>query len=222
MLSASRSRLAVLVQLGFLGTNGVAFLLSTIYINKTPDLYENNSHHKLGWVIIWVVVAQSFMAVVKLYADRSRSMPGCVQAHAVAPIPISAEAMVQHYQLQQTYAQGQGGYSDDSGHGLASEIPRTNSMSGTTDCGDESLRDRHNPQDADSEVDLAEKRSLLGSSTMNRVLSSMPSRVSRKGMKAMNVAYQIIDFVILLLGFFAVTTGIVVYSGIFVSLACSF
>ncbi len=221
MLNAARSRLAVPVQLGFLGINGVALLLSRIYTNKTPDLYENNSHHKLGWVIIWVVVAQSFMAVVKLVANSSRLMPGFRKAHAVAPIPISADAMVQHHPLQQTNVQGQGGYSDDSGHGTASETSRTNSMSGTTDCGDEVLHDFHSPHEAEDEVDMAEKRSLLGNNVMNRFLLSMPSRVSRKGMRAINLAYQMINYVILLLGFFAITTGVVVYSGIFVRLACS-
>lgn len=219
MLSAARSRLAVLVQLGFLGTNGVALLLSTIYTSKTPDLYNNNSHHKLGWVVIWVVVAQSFMAVIELCAGCSRSMPGCGQAYVVAPIPVSAEAMARHYRLQQTDVQRQGGYSDDSGHATASETPRNSSMSGTTDCGDEWQHDVHNPQDADSEVDLTEKRSLLGNSAMKRVLPSMPIGVSRKGMVALNVAYQIINYVILLLGLFAIATGVVVYGGIFVSLA---
>jgi len=221
VLNATRSRLAVPVQLGFLGMNGIALLLSTIYTNKTPDLYKNNSHDKLGWAVTWVVVAQSFMAVVKLYADCSRSMPGDDQAHAVAPIPISAEAMAQHYQLQQTPVQEQGGYSDDSGHGMTSETPRTNSMSGTTDCGEELLHDFHNPHEAEYEVDMAEKRSLLGNNVMNRLFSSMPSSVSRKGMKAINLAYQMINYVILLLGFFAITTGVVVYSGIFVRLAYS-
>jgi len=158
------------------------------------------------------------MAVVKLYADSSR--PGYRNAHAVAPTPISADAMAQHHRMQQTYVQGQGGYSDDIGHGTAPETPRNNSMSGTTDCGDGSLHDFHDPQHADSEVDLTERRSLLGNSAMNRVLSSMPSRFSRKGMKAVNAAYQIINCVILLLGFFAITTGVVVYGGIFVRLAC--
>jgi len=65
---------------------------------------------------------------------------------------------------------------------------------------------------------LTERRSLLGNSAMNRVLSSMPSRFSRKGMKAVNAAYQIINCVILLLGFLAITTGVVVYGGIFVRL----
>lgn len=221
MLGAARSRLAVLVQLGFLGINGIALLLSTIYTNNTPDLYVNNSHHKLGWGLIWVVVAQSFMAVVKLYADCSRSTMGYGQAHAVAPIPISAEAMAQHHQLQQTNVEGQGGYSDDDGHGTPSETPRTNSMSGTTDCDDGLLHDFHGPHDADSEIDLTEKRSLLGNSAMNQALSRMPRRVSRKVMKAMNVAYRIINYVILLLGFFAITTGVVVYGGKFVSLPYS-
>jgi len=161
------------------------------------------------------------MAVIRQYANRSQSMPGYGQAHAVAPAPISAAAMAQHHQLQQTYVQGQGGYTDASGHCTASETPRTNSMSGTTDCEDEMLHDFNNPQQADSEIDVAEKRSLLGNSAMNRVLPSMPSRVSRRRMNAINLAYQIINCVILLLGFVAIVTGVVVYGGIFVSLACA-
>ena len=222
MLNAARSRLAVPVQLGFLGMNGVALVLTAIYTNKTPDLYENNSHHKLGWIITWVVVAQSLMAVFKLYAGCSPSISGCGQAHAVASIPISAEAMAQHHRLQKTDVQGQGGYSDDSGQGTATETPRNSSMSGTTDCGNESQHDVYNPQDTDSEVDLTEKRSLLGNSAINLVLpTSMPNRFLRKGMMALNVTYQIINYVILLIGFFAITTGVVVYGGMFVSLAYS-
>ena len=221
MLSVARSRLAVLVQLGFLGINGVALLLGTIYNSKTPDLYESNSHHKLGWVVIWIVLAQSIMAVIKLYASRLRPVMGHAQLHGFAPTPVSAEAMAQHHQMQETYVPGRGRYSDDNGHGTASETPRTHSMSGTTDCGDEFRHDFQKAQDAESEADLTEKRSLLGHSAVDRFLSNMPNKIPRRMMTAIDVVHQTVNYSILLLGFIAITTGVVVYGGIFVSFACS-
>lgn len=222
MLSVARSRLAVLLQLSFLGINGLALLLSTIYTNNTPDLYENNSHHKFGWILIWIVVVQSIIAVVKLYTDRQSSVLGYSHLHGVTPTPtpISAEAMAQHRQIHATFAEGRAGYSDHNGRSSASDTPRTNSMSGTTDCGDEYLHDVRKSQDAESEVDLTDKRSLLGNNRVERFLSSMPNKIPRKAIALINVAHKIINCSILLLGFLAMTTGIVVYGGIFVSLAC--
>ena len=214
MLSAARSRPAVLVQLGFLGINCMGLLFSAIYTSNVPDLYEGNAHHTLGWILVWIVVAQCIMAVIKLYADRPRLVG---RLHNVSPTPISAEAMAQHHQLHGTFAQQRGGYTDDAGNGTASETPRTDSMSGTTDCGDEFLHDVQKPQDADSEVDVTEKRSLLGRNAADRFLSNM--RVRRKLMSVINTVYQLVNYSILLLGFVAITTGVVLYGGIFVSFA---
>ena len=219
MLSAARSRLAVLVQLGFLGINCLGLLFSAIYTSNVPDLYEGNVHHTLGWILVWVVVAQCIMAVIKLYADRSRLLVGYGRLHDVSPTPISAEAMAQHHQMHATLVQQRGGYTDDAGNGTTSETPRTNSMSGTTDCGDEFLHDVQRPQDADSDADVTEKRSLLGSNAADRFLSNM--RVRRKLMSVINAAYQLVNYSILLLGFVGITTGVVVYGGIFVSFACA-
>ena len=221
MLSVGRSRLAVLVQLGFLGINSAALLCGTLYTRDTPDLYEGNAHHKLGWMLIWIVAVQSILAVIKLYADRQRPEREHEHVYGVAPMPISAEAMAHHHQLHATFVDGGRGYSDENAAAPESESLRTNSMSGTTDCGDEYLRDVHRPQDAGSEVDFTEKRSLLGNTKVERFLSSVPKKLSRRSMKAINAVYRIIDYSILLLGFIAIATGIVVYGGVFVSCLAS-
>ena len=58
MLSVARSRVAPIVQLLFLGVHSIGLLLGMLYINKTPNLYANNAHGKIGWVATWIVFAQ--------------------------------------------------------------------------------------------------------------------------------------------------------------------
>ena len=72
-------------------------------------------------------------------------------------------------------------------------------------------------QDAEWDVDLIEKRSLLGKTTVNGVLSRIPLKLSQKAMRLVFIARDLVDYTILLLGFLAVTSGVVVYGGVFVS-----
>ena len=192
--------------------NGIALLVGSIYNNKTPDLYENNSHHKLGWIVTWIVIAQSVMAILKLYGGRSEFHGANTQEQSFGPTPVSMEAIAQHQQMQER---------DECLHnfrnGSDSDTPRTHSMSGTTDCEDNPARDYHQKQDDESEADYTEKRSLLGNGAVDRFLSSIPLSMPNRVMTAIDVAHNAIDRVILLLGFLAITTGAVVYGGVFVS-----
>lgn len=51
MLSIARSRLVLPSQLAFLAINALALVLGVIYNHQTPDLYSNNAHSKIGWII---------------------------------------------------------------------------------------------------------------------------------------------------------------------------
>ena len=213
MLSVAGSRLAILVQIPFLGINGVALLLGTIYNAKTPDLYEENSHHKLGWVVIWVVVAQSTISIIRLYTGPGKVQRVRATVQSFGPTPVSEEAMAQHQQIHSL--QSNNGYSDTRGVDEAYETPRTNSMSGTTDCEDDLGHEYRRQQYAVSEADFAEKHGLLGNAKVNHKLAKVSISISHKALKATNAAYNVIDRVILLLGFLTMATGIVVYGGIF-------
>ena len=108
-------------------------------------------------------------------------------------------------------------YSQELGQSDGPVSSRNNSISGTTDC-DEDLSDRmQDRQDTEWDVDLIEKRSLLGNTAVNRVLSRIPLKPSQKAMRLLLVVRDLVDYTILLLGFLAITSGLAVYGGVFVS-----
>ena len=72
-------------------------------------------------------------------------------------------------------------------------------------------------QDAEWDVDLIEKRSLLGNTAVKRVLSRIPLKPSQKATRVILTVRDLVDYTILLLGFLAITSGLVVYGGVFVS-----
>ncbi|KAK9249927.1 hypothetical protein V1507DRAFT_507172 [Lipomyces tetrasporus] len=64
MLSLAQSRYTLLIRVIFIATNTFGLLLGIRYNTKTPDLYPNNSHYKLGWVVTLVVLAQIALSVL--------------------------------------------------------------------------------------------------------------------------------------------------------------
>ena len=94
---------------------------------------------------------------------------------------------------------------------------RSNSISGTTDCEEDFSHRMQDREDAEWDVDLIEKSSLLGNTAVNRVLSRMPLKLSQKAMRLIIIVRDLVDYTILLLGFLAITSGVVVYGGVFVS-----
>lgn len=206
MLSVTRSRLTSVVQLAFLGLNLIGLLLGTIYTGKSPDLYPNNSHHQIGWLSIWVVLAQTVMILSSFFRSRGKA--------SRTTIPISVEVMARHHQAHTALLQDQGGHIYNRECNSNSMSPRNNSMSGSTDCDEDLLHRMHDCPHTESEMDLTEKRSLVDT-VVDRVLSRLPPRLPQKVTKVMDVSREFIDYTILLLGFLAFTTGIVVYGGIF-------
>ena len=109
LLSIARSRFALIVQFIFLAVNAVGILLATIYNASTPDLYPNNAHHKLGWVVTWIVVAQLVMGVITIYTGRQERKPKY--------LPVSSEAMAEHHRWQGLRSLQASRFSNDSGQG---------------------------------------------------------------------------------------------------------
>jgi len=58
MLCLARHRYKSFVQLTFLAANAFGLWLGTMYNSRTPDLYPNNAHRKLGWTITLFAVAR--------------------------------------------------------------------------------------------------------------------------------------------------------------------
>ncbi|KAJ9615256.1 hypothetical protein H2200_001330 [Cladophialophora chaetospira] len=54
MFSIAKSRLALPVNLAFFIINSLGVIVGTIYNAITPDLYEHNAHHSIGWIATWI------------------------------------------------------------------------------------------------------------------------------------------------------------------------
>ena len=207
MLNVARSRLALPAQLSFLMLHSIGLLMGTVYSSKAPDLYENNAHNKIGWIVTWIVVAQYIIGLVKSAAIVKD--PQDIDAEEkTAFLPISTEALAQ--QQEATYSLDEYRYSRDSGHFTASEASRSQSISSVQDHEVEEHQKllKHQTPHADTDPEYTEKQDLLSNTKAQRIASTT---------RALNVTYDAIDCVSLLLGFAAIVSGAVVYGGVFVS-----
>ncbi|KAL9126404.1 MAG: hypothetical protein Q9217_004532 [Psora testacea] len=216
MLSIAQSRLALVVQLSFLAIHSIALSLGTIYTYNTPQLYENNSHNKVGWIVTWVVVAQCVTGIIKLAASITQG-EDTVTEEQVAFLPMTTQALEQHRQAQQD-APDPYRYSRDSGHFTASEPSRSQSVSSTaTFTQEEQQKPYEYDADHDDDIDqhYSKKRGLLGNPKVERLASSFTAMLSKRTMRGINTVHNVIDRTILLMGFVAFVTGAAVYGGVF-------
>ena len=214
MFSTTRSRLALPTQFLFLILNGLGVLLGTIYNVNTPDLYENNAHHKIGWIATWVMTAQVVMGLLLLYSGQSKKASGPAHERA-AFLPISVESVAQHNQLHDATGYSNIRWSGDSGQGTERSSSRTSRDISPTD------PDRYTKPEAeeDDEDDdnVPRSRGLLCNTFVDKYLSQrIPGLQSHRLRKGLETVYEVIDRTILVLGFIALTTGGVTYAGIFV------
>ncbi|CAI7572502.1 unnamed protein product [Penicillium glandicola] len=212
MLSIARSWLALPSQFLFLAFNAFGVLLGVIYNSQTPDLYENNAHHKLGWVATCVVSAQFVMALLFAYAGRGKSNAPSPSYEHAAFFPVATDDH-DHERVCLNGAMREHRWSRDSGQGTDSNSSSIHSP-GSPAC--ESPADYDGFEKPDElPAKISASRSWMHHTGIGRFLSKtlpglMPSRVLR----VLNAIYNIVDRVILPFGFAAIATGAVTYGGI--------
>ncbi|KAL8697500.1 MAG: hypothetical protein Q9224_002282 [Gallowayella concinna] len=213
MLSVARSRLALVTQIGFFVLNAFGLLVGTIYNGKTPDLYENNLHHKFGWIITWVVLAQIIVGLLGPDANGKDIKEALVEEqHAFRPV--NTNHMTRYQQLHPQGVASMHRYSHDSGHGTEPDSSRSSSLAdlheekdGETD----SLRDHaHDFTTAD-----IGSPTLLGTAKLQGVVFGVSQLIPSQVMKLMTAFYDTVDILILVAGFVAILTGFITYGGVF-------
>lgn len=224
-MSITRSRLALLSYLVFLITNGIGVLLSLTYNASTPDLYENNAHHKIGWIATWIMVAQVAMGVLLTFSQHNRGSSGSQEERA-AFLPVSVEAMAHHHQ-QAENIQTMNIYQwhRDSGQGTERASSSLNSLcaSSAEECRDAGFERPIKPEaNNEAEYDDLSRFSWTGRFFrpigVERFLNNhIPNLLSHRVLAVLGVIYSIIDRLVLILGFVAISTGAVTYGGIMVS-----
>ncbi|KAI2602682.1 hypothetical protein GGR54DRAFT_644790 [Hypoxylon sp. NC1633] len=224
LFSIARSRYTLAIQFLFLCTNAIGILLGITYNANTPDLYPNNAHHKLGWLVTWVISAQVVISVVGHVAGvmGRKSSQEFGKEERQAFIPVSTEAMAEHQRMNDALYSQPYRHSNDSGQGTEPNTASLRSNSVSTAVGQEppiELSDRqvqYENEDEDEDVDVHFKPAeMLPSKSASSLISRLSGKISRRSWKVILYAYNFIDRTILILGYIALCTGIITFARFF-------
>lgn len=188
-----------------------------VYNGKTPDLYPNNAHHKIGWIItivVFVHVSLSLLDTATGFMRRSEAGKGAYQGLRSYMPP----GLLNTGNRQETGDFQPHRASYDSGHGTdgLTESLRSNSVSTLAE--GRPLRLEEGEQGFDDEESLAdvELTHETRPSRWHDWADRMPLGIFRRGNRAFSLLYDTIDRVVLPFGFIAFTTGIVTFGRFFV------
>lgn len=216
MLRIARSRYTIPLQLLFLIANGLGVFASFVYSHGTPDLYENNSHNKLGWAITSIATVWFALELVDIYAARA-GKKASLPSHAMTSATMEQYDRLQSYRDSEDYR-----FSRDSGHGT--ERPSASLSGSTRQNSQEDIFHKHElPQqplhdedDHDEDDHEVEKRGLFRNTKVDRFLSRhIPRFAFGRTFAAVRGLETAIQKFLLILGFAAITSGFVVWGGVF-------
>jgi hypothetical protein len=214
VLSIARSRYTLPSQLIFLATNALALVLGVVYNHGTPELYANNSHSKIGWIITWIASAWVCMTVLQRYTARSSSSSNNDDdAH---PMTIANMA---RYERVHSEMSDPSRYSNDSGQGTERNSSSLfgHSRSPSVESEDQQFAGpTHRYTEDDESFDkISEKRGFLRKSSLAWFFSRhAPRFVAGRTLKAVRFLYVVLERTILIQGLVAIESGTVVYGGI--------
>lgn len=219
MLSLARSRYRLTAQFVFLVVNGGGVLLGTIYNASTPDLYPNNAHHTLGWVVTWLVCSQVAIGLLSSVAGvLKRGFREPVHAQADERhyfIPVSTEAIAEH---ESSFPKPHR-FSDDSGQGTEVNTESLRSGYSQNDPGSPTFPPTHAYDAEYHEVDDENEppKGSKSASVVRKLIEKIASKISSRFWTVLMLAYNVVDRTSLILGFVAITTGIITFGRFFVS-----
>lgn len=225
MLSLARSRYTLPVQFVFLVTNALGVLLSTIYNANTPDLYPNNAHHKLGWLVTWVLSAQVVVGLVGrvagAFSKSQREDAGAHPSERRSFVPISQAAIDEHQRFHSGHYSPLYRTSNDSGQGTERNTAslRSHSISSSPDAlASPSDEMAHKEFAEDDDVLEAESPDLpRNGGALHTLATRVSSKISLRTWRMIIFWYNFVDRTSILLGFITLATGIIALARFFVS-----
>ena len=215
MLSIAKSRYTFPWQFLFVLLNAVGVLLGFIHDAKVPNLYEHNVHYRMGWLFTWISFAWLLMGIVNTYGRKTKGRRHSGQH-------MSAANMAQYQRIQQAEEPECPRWSRDSGQGTernsASLFGSVGSRSPNADFENQPFGDPLPPYHHDDEMDEVEKRSFLRNTRVDRFLSSKLHKwFTGRAFSINKWTYIFFERSLLILGFFAISSGVVVFGGLGVS-----
>lgn len=215
MLSIAKSRYTLAVQSAFTAINAVGVALAAIYNAKTPDLYPNNSHHKIGWIVTLIFAVHILVNFIGLAANKWRSRTARTSSNEEHPfLPTTRQ--------NSTFTQG--GYytpnqltTDDGGSSSNTEPSSSRNSSVSTICAEDAhLGSEHNKEFRNDDDEFEDVPFLSSSPTRAALASTFNRCFSDNAMKYVDIGYKVVDRIILPFGFIALVTGVATFAGFFV------
>lgn len=165
------------------------------------------------------------MSLLFAFSGRTQKGDAVVPAETTAFLPISIEAMAEHRHLNHADRYKDTRWSRDSGQGTesASSSRRSRDQSPADRAQRSQEYEQYGKCEAEDEndedqIELPHHREPLRSTFLHRLFGRrLPILFSQRVLKVLEVIYDGIDRVILILSFIALVTGGVTYTGIFVS-----
>lgn len=210
-LSIAKSRYSFPSQALFVLLNATGVLLSFIYDAKVPNLYEHNVHYRMGWLFTWFSVAWVLTGVVNMYTRKTDSRRHSGQQ-------MSAANMAQY---QRIHEMSEPRWSRDSGQGTERNSASLLGSNGTGSPSTE-LEDHHFDVDLppyqhaeEHNEQEPEKRSFLQNTRFDRFLSKNLHKYATGRILSINKwIYIFFERAMLIFGFFAASSGFVVFGGL--------
>jgi len=211
MLSTARSRYHLPAQVLFHILNGVGVFTGFVYNHATPDLYEHNTHHPIGWVVTAFTIVWTLTSFYTAYGDYRSKRHASSQGPTLS-IRSGRYNMLPNYSDRTDSAR----WSGDSGMGSSREHS-SESINQKPEDSDKSIRDDVGDDKHDDESDDGEpeKHGFLGHNRVDRFVSRYVQRLSSRRASSVVRGSQIaLEKLLLILGFVALCTGFVVYGGL--------
>jgi hypothetical protein len=215
MFSIAKSRYTFSSQAIFFILNALGLFLGTVYNANTPDLYENNAHHQMGWIVTWAAAAWVVMGIINIYGDY-------VKAQRHSGEQVSHANLARYARLHQEPGIQDIRWSNDSGQGTernsaslfgSSASPSTEAENRNFD---ESLQE-YNNIDLSDDSGEAEKHGFLRHTCVERFLSKNIHHIAFGETLTINrILYTTVERTIIIMGWAVLATGIITFSGIFV------
>lgn len=195
--------MTISVQIVFLIFNGLSLFTSLVYDAKTPDLYPNNAHLKMGWAVTFIATAWFLMTFVNLHLARTERVK---QRHAM-----TAKNMAEYDNLHNHRWSG-----DSTDHDSATLYSSPRSPS--SDSIPHHKLETSDEEQGDDEDVQREDQGFLQNSSVDRFLSrKIPKISSGHALMAFKIVFTLIERTLPILGFVLIISGGVVYGGLFVS-----
>ncbi|KAF5677284.1 YTP1-like protein [Fusarium heterosporum] len=213
MFSLANSRFTLPTQLVFLAFNSLGILLSVIYNSQTPDLYPDNVHHKIGWIVTWVVVAQVLVSAVGCISGALGSKREKLDTETHTLLPTSTQEA--NLYLRTNPSHDSPYRSSHESHRVAQlDSPLLHSDSASTLDGLESSLEGQRKEYTDLDRDF-EKLSLSTHVPRGTLVRYASKVAASRVWKFLDIGRQVVNRVVLPLGFVTLATGVATFGRFF-------